>query len=1083
MNEPAWRVAARPLHFHTAPQWSLVQSPREQASEQASEQARVDTTEELWDAFISYKTGADQAAAFELAATLEAQQLKCWIAPRDIPPTNSMIVARGLLARPGYDDAIPFAIEHSSAMVVIVSAAAMRSEHVKDEINLAKDGGLGFFPVRVEEVALQNSFRYHLGRAQWNDCFDPVVPQRFDKVVVDILAYIASQQRIAASLAAPDSRQASRTLLTLQGLSIDGFPISLKDDLFRVLLALAARRHRAVSRNELLDLAFRGSAADDSAVVEAIGALRQILGLQAITTIPGRGYQFCAELDAASLVPAIDDEPLAASPAEAAPAASGSNTFALRSNLPDKLPILLGREDDMAELAALIGQHELVSIVGAGGLGKTCLAQHLLQQQSASYPGGITWIELAALNDPVLLASEIASAIGVQLGGGDPLVNLVAALKPLRAILVLDNAEHLIDEVARVVQAILDGTSQVRLIVTSQLPVKLESERVYRLGTLAVPSTDVDCEQALAYGAVALFVERAQAADRRFVLTAKNVGTVVAICSRLDGLALAIALAAARVASLGVDKLADALQQRLRLLTGGSRTAPARHQTLRAALEWSHGLLNLAEQTVFRRLGVFAGGFTLDMAQSVIADDLDAPSIDHADIVLDEWTVIEILGALVDRSLVMTDANEPPRYRLQESPRAFALEQLAAAKEDAAWRLRHATAVVHYFNRCDAECWDGVIGVDTLVDILGAELDNGREALHWCLQHRPLLAVEFATAFSAALTLDRQQERDLLWTATTGIVARLDAEDAAGQAASLDWQRLRAGWALGCSRSWVARNATLCSRRAREAAAFYRTGTSEADGVNLYLALATLSCAAGAAAPSADALAALQELQQIERPAWPARVRCWGARAAAYIQQGNGEFGAAHRACETQLGFARCSEDSSGTNSVLSNLVYVALATGAVIDAIEHGKVLVARLQGTSHQHVLAFTRINLCAALLANDEVESSTSVAREGWATAVQFKSEHFWADYLALIAALQGRLRHAALICGFADSANLASGIGTREINEAYARNRAEELTRAALAQAPEGVETFDDLHRQGATFDVHQVSGVAFGNDCT
>lgn len=1044
--------------------------------------------EKLWDVFISYKSGADQASAFGLVAALEEKQIKCWIAPRDIPATTSEIVSRGLMARAGYDDAIPFALEHSLAMVVMVSAGAMTSDHVKDEINLAKDGGLGFFPVRIEEVALQNSFRYHLGRAQWNDCFDPTIEPRFAKVVADIQTYIGSQQRMSARPGVSGGVLGARIQLSARGLWIADEQVPLQPDVLSVLVALAARRNRAVAKMELLDLAYPDTSVDDSTLGDVVATLREILGLHAITTIPGRGYQFSAELDPASVLPALIDEPVLARATEAiAPAPTSENTFALQSNLPEKLPLMLGREDDMAEIADLVAKHELVTIVGAGGLGKTCLAQHVLYNQRSNYPGGISWIELAALTDPVLLPSVIASSAGLQIGNGDALTNLVAGLKHMRALLVLDNAEHMIEDVARVAQAILSGTSQVRLVVTSQLPLKQDNERVYRLGTLAVPPRMLPVNEAMRFGAVALFVERAQAADRRFMLTPQNVGTVITICERLDGMALAIALAAARVSLLGVEKLADALNNRLRLLTGGNRSAPQRHQTLRAALEWSHGLLSLEEQTVFRRLGVFAGGFTLEMAQTVIADDFENPGGAGDAMPLDEWAVVEVLGALVDRSLVMTDANDPPRYRLQESPRAFALERLAAAGEEQTWRGRHAHAVVVRFSQTDMSCWAGKIGVDALVQTLEDDLDNGREALQWTLENEPLAAVELAGPFSAALTVDRPQERDLLWTATAEIVERIDsgelpATDVAGiPLAPAAWQAVRAAWALGCARSWGMRDAALSAHWSREAIAHYRTGKAGSDQIHLYLGLAMLCCATGAAEPTPDELDALRELREIEQARWPARVKCWGARAASFVELGAGNFEAAQAAFKRNLTLAEQSGDSNGINGALSNLANVALASGAVTEAIGHGTTLEERLNGTNHQRVLAITRLNLCAALLANDDVEAACRIARVGWPTAVQFKNEHYWADSLALMAALQGHPRSAALLCGYADTTNNASGVG-RETNEAKARAKAEELARAGLAAdtGSDGLAAFAKLHAEGMSLHADDIEAIAFSD---
>ena len=256
--------------------------------------------------------------------------------------------------------------------------------------------------------------------------------------------------------------------------------------------------------------------------------------------------------------------------------------------------------------------------------------------------------------------------------------------------MALDNAEQLVDPVARLCAALCEAAPGLRLVVTSQVPLKLAAERVYRIGALAVPQGALPAAQAREFGAVALFTERAQAADSRFVLTDANAPAVIELCRALDGLALAIELAAARAPMLGVQRLASSMQDRLKLLTTSrNRAAPARQQTLRAALEWSHGFLDERERAVFRRLTVFAGSGSLAMIQQVVADPAGAGE-------LDAWAVLDALAVLVDRSLVTVlqgDDTAEPRYRLLDSPRAYALERLKEAGEEAALRRRHMQAV------------------------------------------------------------------------------------------------------------------------------------------------------------------------------------------------------------------------------------------------------------------------------------------------------------------------------------------------------------------------------------------------------
>jgi len=307
---------------------------------------------------------------------------------------------------------------------------------------------------------------------------------------------------------------------------------------------------------------------------------------------------------------------------------------------------------------------------------------------------------------------------------------LAAALSGRTALLVLDNAEHLLDAVAAFVGTLRDQASTLRVLVTSQEVLRLADEQVFRPGPLALPMAD-DLLSVRASAAVELFVARARQVDRRFELGEHNRAAVAEVCRRLDGIPLAIELAAARVALLGVEGVRDRLDVRFELLTAGARAAMRRHQTLRAALEWSHGLLTPGEQRVLRRLGVLAGGFTLDAAQEVAKDEAEGEDQAEA---LDGWDVLERLGGLVDKSLVVAEGAEGdplPRYRLLETTRMFALERLAEASETEATLLRHARCFTALAERCDAEIHAQGQGAGALAR-LDPERDNLLHALRWC---------------------------------------------------------------------------------------------------------------------------------------------------------------------------------------------------------------------------------------------------------------------------------------------------------------------------------------------------------------
>src|SRR5882672_470153 len=410
-------------------------------------------------------------------------------------------------------------------------------------------------------------------------------------------------------------RPAERVLL------VDSKAAKLGARAFDLLLALVERRDRIVAKNELLDTVWPGLVVEENNLQVHISTLRKLLGPQVIATVPGRGYRFTAAPDdsaARHAVAAVSAAAPAASWATPSAASAVAATAPL-TNLPADLPPLYGRDEDLPALRALIEAHKVVTVVGAGGIGKTALAQALAHQLRGEFEDGVWLVELAPVADATLVATTVAGVLRVELGAAAPIETLAGELAASRMLLVLDNCEHLLLAVAELVSALRRAAPNVQLLATSQEPLKVAQEHAYRLSALALPA-EAGIESARQAGAVALFEARARAAQPQFALNEKNLAAVVEVCRRLDGIALAIELAAARVPLLGIEGLRARLNERFRVLTGGARLALRRHQTLRAALDWSHGLLTHEEQTVFRRLGVFAGSFGLDSAQRVTAD-------------------------------------------------------------------------------------------------------------------------------------------------------------------------------------------------------------------------------------------------------------------------------------------------------------------------------------------------------------------------------------------------------------------------------------------------------------------------------
>lgn len=535
----------------------------------------------------------------------------------------------------------------------------------------------------------------------------------------------------------------------------------------------------------------------------------------------------------------------------AMPAADADQPARARSTLPPPHPALLGREEELAALEKLLKAHRLVTVVGAGGIGKTSLAQWAGNTAQAAHPDGAVWVELAPISHPALLCATVARAVGLPVGrGDDPLPSLLAGLKTRRMLVVLDNAEHLLGAVAQLVESVIRSAPGVHLLVTSQAALKCEDEHVLRLGALAVPDVQTMREVAAGFGAVALFVDRATAANREFALTEDNVDTVVAICRGLDGIPLALKLAAARMSLFGLNGLASQLSERLRVLGGGNRNAPPRQQTLRAALDWSYELLSATEQVVFKGLGVFVGGFTLELASAVAAMDPQARAID-------ESAFVDALAELVDRSLVVADHGDPPRYQLLESAREYALDQLRAAGELHEAQHRHAKAIWQALQGSEESFW--VTSDVAWLATSAPELGNVRAALEWSKHHDLPLALALADAsmHSFAMTGLLHEHR------------RRSAELAAHLPPDIE-PAVLAGFWLARAQSLAWSNYREMRECAIKAADFQRQSGS-ARG--LYLSLCYWALAG--TAPPDECQRALDELTALEDPHWPPRLRAY----------------------------------------------------------------------------------------------------------------------------------------------------------------------------------------------------------------
>jgi non-specific serine/threonine protein kinase len=394
------------------------------------------------------------------------------------------------------------------------------------------------------------------------------------------------------------------------------------------------------------------------------------------------------------------------------------------ADVPRALGSFIGRARETAEIGSLSATARLLTLTGTGGSGKTRLAARVADEMRDGFRDSVRWVELGALTDPSLVPYAVAARCGVtDLGSAAVLDALVSALRPRHMLLALDNCEHLLAACAQLVETLLASCPDLHILATSREALAIPGEVTWLVPPLGVPEEDTFSseENLLAHEAVELFVARAGAVLPGFYLTAENAASIVRICRRVEGLPLALELAAARLRTLSVAELAERLDDACRLLTRGSRTAPPRQQTLRATLDWSYDLLPETERTVFRRLAVFAGSYSLEAAEAVCAGEGVA-----------EAEVLDLLTHLVERSLVsVQDRRDKTRYRLLEPLRQYARDRLAETGDEPAVRRRHG----HWYAALAARAGTELTGPDQgrWLDRLAIEHDNLRAAFDWSL--------------------------------------------------------------------------------------------------------------------------------------------------------------------------------------------------------------------------------------------------------------------------------------------------------------------------------------------------------------
>jgi predicted ATPase/DNA-binding winged helix-turn-helix (wHTH) protein len=511
----------------------------------------------------------------------------------------------------------------------------------------------------------------------------------------------------------------------------DGKPLRLGSRALDLLIALVDSGENLISKEDLLKRVWPDTFIEEANLRVHVAALRKLLGDEGtgdryIGTVAGRGYCFVAP------VVRIDDaapDPVVV-PSPAGPAHS----------LPASLTRVIGRSESVDAISGQLARRRFVTLVGPGGIGKTTVALAVAAHLVDSYAHRVCFVELASLPDPRLIPGALASVLGLATLGDQPIPALVAYLQNKSMLIVLDNCEHALDAVAVLAESLLRGAPGIHLLATSRQPLRGEGEFLHHLAALAVPSRDdkPSVSEALGFSAVELFAERAAAALDSFELSSGNLPTVINMCRRLDGIPLAIELAAARVDLFGVEGLASRLNDCFSVLTKGRRTALPRHQTLRATLDWSFELLSEAEKIVLRRLAMLIGEFTMEAAIA-LGSGTDGAAAD----------VVDTITGLIEKSLVATDlSGNVVHYRLLSTTRAYALEKLKLSGETDSIAGCHARYFRELARQAEVE-WE-TVPVAQWLPTYGRSIDDMRSAIDWALSEKGELSLGLDITLSTA---------------------------------------------------------------------------------------------------------------------------------------------------------------------------------------------------------------------------------------------------------------------------------------------------------------------------------------------
>ena len=794
--------------------------------------------------------------------------------------------------------------------------------------------------------------------------------------------------------------------------------IDLPGNAFNLLVLFLRNAGRIIGKKQISTDVWHNYDISESSISAQVAVLRRAIGTDAIATIINHGYQFTFQVQEIE-VPSLPARPVALLP-----------------SLPHLAASPVGREEELAQLTALLSQHRAVTIIGPGGVGKSWLATALGWRVAEQFPDGVFFAELAPAKTMAALAGAIAQAMHISLRSSDNPVRIIgASIDKRKALLILDGCEYVQDEARTMVQELLKLAPNLTVLITSQAALQIPKEKIFRLKPLSLDD------------AVTLFVESAQALDDQFEANEQTLQAAVEICRRLDCIPLTLEMAAALARRYGIERMQDRLPDRLQVLGSAKRKGDARQATLGAMLDWSHGLLDADEQRIFRRLAVFSGSFTEEAAAAVAWPDGT-----------DEWKVAGDLVEIVDKSLLVREPGRIPRYRFLETIGLYAAAKLDESGEREAMAERHARHYVGFFERAD-EAWETMPDPEWVAEY-GPDIDNLRAALDWALAEPSRAATALSLAGAGGHLWDRLALSADGRTYLDRVMALIDAATPPADAARV----LRRAAIL-----WRRTDRLHAVALLERSAALYRQTT---DRLNLAAVLGLIGGDYIYLGRQAEAKALLGEARENLSGSSHLKSLYSVMNDLGSLALATGDADEARQCYAMARTLARQVTDATREGIGLINLGEVEFRVGAVNQAIEFARQAADGLRSANQPFYLATSLVNLASYHVLQDNAAAARDCAAEALklVRADGGRWLRLCLQLWALLGAREGRYAAAAQLIGFVQAGFVRSG----EIREGLSQRIYDGLS--AILASHLAADDMRAWAEQGASWDEEQA--IAF-----